>query len=152
DDPRHLAHALILLLTLGGTPAVYAGDEQGMRGVKEERYGGDDAIRPTFPPAPTELAPGGWEVYHLHQELIALRRRNPWLHRARTEVLTCTNTELVYRAVGEGDSLVVVLNLGDGVVGADVSPAAAVLAGHNHARLDGGRVHVAGHGWAVVGG
>jgi glycosidase len=152
DDPRHLAHALVLLLTLGGTPAVYAGDEQGMRGVKEERYGGDDAIRPQFPPAPTGLAPGGWDVYHLHQELIALRRRNPWLHRARTEVVTCTNTELVYRVSAGDRGLVVVLNLGDGSVSADVGDSATVEAGHAHARVDGRRVDVAGHGWAVLGG
>ncbi len=35
-------------MTTGGTPSVYAGDEAGYRGVKEERFGGDDAVRPEF--------------------------------------------------------------------------------------------------------
>src|SRR5262249_6030213 len=48
-DQRHLAHALAVLLTVGGSPSIYAGDEQAFRGVKEHRPGGDDAIRPRFP-------------------------------------------------------------------------------------------------------
>ncbi len=44
--PEHLAHALVILLTVGGVPSIYAGDEFGFRGVKEERFGGDDAVRP----------------------------------------------------------------------------------------------------------
>ena len=31
------------------TATVYAGDERGLLGLKEERVGGDDAIRPEFP-------------------------------------------------------------------------------------------------------
>ncbi len=54
-DPRHLGAALAVLLTCGGTPAIYAGDEQGFRGVKEEREGGDDAVRPEFPATPAGL-------------------------------------------------------------------------------------------------
>ena len=148
-DRRHHAHALVLLFTLGGTPAVYAGDEQGMEGLKEEREGGDDAIRPTFPEQPGELAPGGWAVYHLHQELIGVRRRNAWLHRARTEVLSCTNTQLVYRATDGQDAIVVVLNLGDDPVVADAAGAGVVLAGQ--ASVEGSRVEVGAHGWAVLG-
>jgi cyclomaltodextrinase / maltogenic alpha-amylase / neopullulanase len=61
QDTRHLDHALVILLTIGGTPSIYYGDEQAFRGIKEHRVGGDDAIRPAFPgeglPA---LAPYGW--------------------------------------------------------------------------------------------
>ena len=57
EDDRHLAHALAVLLTVGGTPAIYYGDEQAFRGIKEERAGGDDEIRPGFPGGPDELAP-----------------------------------------------------------------------------------------------
>ena len=46
EDPRHRAHAVVVLCTVGGTPTVYAGDELGFTGVKEEREGGDDAVRP----------------------------------------------------------------------------------------------------------
>ncbi len=48
ERPDHLAHALVVQLTVGGVPSVYAGDEFAFRGVKEERYGGDDAVRPEF--------------------------------------------------------------------------------------------------------
>ena len=85
EDDRHLAHALAVLLTVGGTPAIYYGDEQAFRGIKEERAGGDDEIRPAFPGGPDDLAPGGWPIYRLHQDLIGLRRRHPWLHRAQTD-------------------------------------------------------------------
>jgi glycosidase len=56
-DHRHLPHALAILLTSGGTPSIYAGDQQAFLGVKENRAGGDDAIRPAFPPTPAELSP-----------------------------------------------------------------------------------------------
>ena len=46
ENTRHLEHALAILLTTGGAPSVYAGDEAAYRGVKEERFGGDDAVRP----------------------------------------------------------------------------------------------------------
>ncbi|WP_239521742.1 alpha-amylase family glycosyl hydrolase [Geodermatophilus sabuli] len=58
-DQRHLAHALVVLFTVGGTPAVWSGDEHGFRGVKEHRAGGDDAIRPAFPADPSGLARSG---------------------------------------------------------------------------------------------
>lgn len=142
-DERHLPHALAVLATTGGTPSVYAGDEQAFRGVKEERAGGDDAVRPAFPARPDGLAPYGWPTYRLHQDLIGLRRRHPWLHRARTEVTHLSNERLVYRT---GD-LAVALNVADTPADHDIPGVAAVLAGH--ADLDG-RVTVPAHGWAVL--
>ena len=148
DDPRHLAHATALLLMLPGTPTVYAGDEQGMTGVKEERAGGDDAVRPAFPATPTEMIAGGWDTYRLHQHLIGLRRRHAWLHRARIEVVTCTNTALLVRlSPAEGDGLLLALNLADEAVGLPRSGAEGVEAGD--ARLEEGLVLPA-HGWAVL--
>ena len=151
-DQRHLAHALVLLFTLGGTPTVYAGDEQGLEGLKEERLGGDDAIRPAFPPEPAELRPGGWDVYHLHTELIGLRRRNAWLHRARTETLTCTNTQLVYRSADGDQAVVVALNLDDAPATLPVPGATGVLAGAGSLRDPGPGAHVdlPPHGWCVL--
>src|SRR4051794_27103282 len=72
SDERDLPLALAILLTVGGTPSVYAGDEQGFTGVKEDREAGDDAVRPAFGGKPAELAPYGWPTYRLHQELIGL--------------------------------------------------------------------------------
>ncbi len=84
-DDRHFGHALAVLMCIGGVPSVYYGDEQGLRGLKEHREGGDDAIRPAFPAAPADLPPDGWRYYRLHQRLIGFRRRHSWLVRARTE-------------------------------------------------------------------
>ena len=44
-----------------------------VRGLKEHRAGGDDAVRPVFPDTPGQLAPDGWGVYRLHQQLIGVR-------------------------------------------------------------------------------
>ena len=74
-DERHLPHALVTLFTVAGTPSVYYGDEQAFRGTKQERVGGDDAIRPQFPSSPADLSPLGESTFRLHQELIRLRRR-----------------------------------------------------------------------------
>jgi len=113
SDERHLPHAIALLLTLPGIPSIYAGDEQAFRGIKEERAGGDDAIRPAFPASPAQLAPYGWPTYRLHQDLIGLRRRHPFLQRARLRVEQRTNPGLVYCCEGDGRALHVALNLGD---------------------------------------
>ena len=62
QNPDHVAHALVIQLTVGGVPSVYAGDEFGFRGVKEERYGGDDAVRPEFGSPPIQLDASGARV------------------------------------------------------------------------------------------
>ncbi|SPT49579.1 DUF3459 domain-containing protein [Actinomadura madurae] len=119
---RHLPHALVILLTVGGAPSIYAGDEFAFEGIKEEREGGDDAIRPAFPDRPAETPGHGGAHHRLHQELIGLRRRHPWLVRARTTVATLTNTALSY-TVGHGaERLAVVLNLGDEPAGSICPP------------------------------
>ena len=114
SDERHLAHALVVLFTVAGTPSVYYGDEQAFRGIKENRVGGDDAIRPTFPDSgPGALASYGWPIYRLHQELIGLRRRNPWLHTAVTRPVQLTKTVFRYESVGDSQRLFVALNISD---------------------------------------
>ena len=47
--PAKAALALAVLMTVGGVPSIYYGDEQGYVGVKQERFGGDDDVRPKFP-------------------------------------------------------------------------------------------------------
>ncbi|MCW2243261.1 alpha-amylase family glycosyl hydrolase [Azospirillum canadense] len=151
-DERHLPHALAVLFTCGGTPSIYAGDEQAFRGIKENRTGGDDAVRPAFPSRPAELAPYGWGTYRLHQDLIGLRRRNPWLHEARTTVRHLSNRQLAYEARHGDDELLVALNLGDHAMRLPTLGARAVLAGA--ATLEqaaGEHATLAPHGWAVLG-
>jgi len=107
--------ALVVLATVGGVPSVYYGDEQAFTGVKEERLGGDDDVRPAYPAEPGQLAEwGGW-MHRVHQQLLGLRRRHPWLVRARTEQVELSNTRYVYRtcsADGE-ESLTVELDVTD---------------------------------------
>jgi glycosidase len=112
-DPRHVMHALVLLLMVAGIPSIYAGDEQGMLGLKEHREGGDDAIRPAFPAYPEALSDAGEETLRLHRELIGLRRRHPWLVRASTVVEHLTNTLLLLRVTDGTSTLLVALNLGE---------------------------------------
>lgn len=109
ENPTHLEHALVLLLTTGGTPSIYAGDESAYQGVKEDRRGGDDAVRPEFGSPPDDSG----DVERTHQYLIGLRRRHPWLHTATTSALTLTNRQYVYRTDSGSDSLVVALNIDD---------------------------------------
>jgi glycosidase len=107
--------ALAVLMTVGGIPSVYYGDEQGWTGLKEDRAGGDDAVRPAFPAAPDQLASEGAGIYRAHQDLIGLRRRHAWLVTATTESVAITNTRYVYRvrSAGGGDALVVEIDLTD---------------------------------------
>ncbi len=88
--------ALTVLLTVGGTPLIYYGDEQAYTGAKEERLGGDDQVRPVMPEHPDELADLGQWMYEAHQQLIAIRRQYPWLHTARVAVDHLENEHLVY--------------------------------------------------------
>jgi glycosidase len=102
-------------MCIGGVPSIYYGDEQGFRGLKEQREGGDDEIRPAFPAAPGELAPEGWRYYRLHQRLIGFRRRHPWLVRARTAAEYLTDSAMALRVAGSepGQHALLLLNVGD---------------------------------------
>lgn len=113
ERPEHVAHALVILLTVGGVPSVYAGDELGFRGVKEDRYGGDDAVRPEFTSPPLELDAFGAQMWALHQFLVGLRRRHPWLHGATTSPVRLENRHYVYEARCGDDALLVALNIDD---------------------------------------
>ena len=52
-------------------------------------------------------------MFRLHQYLIGLRRRHPWLHTARTSPLQLTNRQYVYQTRSGADALVVALNIDD---------------------------------------
>ncbi|MGZ4564613.1 MAG: alpha-amylase family protein [Mycobacterium sp.] len=156
ERPEHVAHALVILLTVGGVPSVYAGDELGFRGVKEERYGGDDAVRPEFGSSPMELDAFGADVWALHQFLVGLRRRHPWLHKASTSALRLENRHYVYETRSGDDALLVALNIGD-------EPLRVALSelGTPHRRVIGGSAAppqevvdalvVEPHGWRILG-
>ncbi|PZE23900.1 MULTISPECIES: alpha-amylase family protein [unclassified Curtobacterium] len=151
--PRHLPHALAVLFTVAGVPSVYAGDEYAFRGVKEARVGGDDAVRPAFPPvppAPADLDPEGRDAFRTHQALVAVRRRHPWLHRAHTDIVHLENTAIVLRTAIGTDAVVTALNIGDEAVSLPAAGSTTVEAGAGE--VDHGRVRLAASGWAVLGG
>jgi cyclomaltodextrinase / maltogenic alpha-amylase / neopullulanase len=151
-DQRHLPHALVILMTVGGVPSIYAGDEQAFRGIKENRAGGDDAIRPAFPAAPAELAPFGWPIYWLHHDLIALRQRHPWLNKARSRMIELRNTDLLFEAAYENNRLWVALNLADAPVTRAAPAAVDKLAGDCSVRRTGAmsQITLPPHGWAIL--
>lgn len=137
-DGRDLAAAHALLALLPGIPTIYAGDEFGAIGIKEERAGGDDAIRPWFPGDPEHVlaaaasadsAPGGPDhlrllkpeaagrILEVHRRLFSLRRRQSWLSTASVQVdqdsLESTWAQIVLTPAEGGAPLTLVLNLGD---------------------------------------
>jgi cyclomaltodextrinase / maltogenic alpha-amylase / neopullulanase len=150
NDERHFGHALAVLFCVGGVPSVYYGDEQGFRGLKEHRAGGDDEIRPAFPASPAELAPDGWPTYRLHQRLIGFRRRHPWLVRARTTTEHLTNEAIALRArgAGEGEQLLLLLNSGDSPheFGVDADGLAVM----ESSDAPGNPLVVPAHGWTIL--
>ncbi len=151
----HLPHALVLLLTIGGVPSVYAGDEFGFRAVKEERYGGDDAVRPEFATPPLQLDDFGAEMWRLHQFLVGLRRRHPWLHAATTTALRLANKHYVYETRSGDDALLVALNIDDEplrLVLTELGPARVeVVAGSAAPPGDVvDEVTVEAHGWRIL--
>jgi glycosidase len=148
DDPRHLAHALVVLFLASGVPSVYYGDEQAFRGVKEDRFGGDDAVRPAFPASPADLAPYGWPTYRLHERLIGFRRRHPWLATASLTPAHLTNTAVALTASGDGRRVLALLNVGDGEYTFPVDATGLYLAESDGSPTD--LLTVPGHAWAIL--
>jgi glycosidase len=151
----HIEHGLVILLTTGGIPSIYAGDEVAYRGVKEERFGGDDAVRPEFGTPFEGVGEHGHQVFRSHQHLIGLRRRHPWLYSARTAPLAVTNTSYVYTTRRGDDALVVALNVGDEAVPLSLTDLgvqrAEVVAGSGAPPADiVTETSVAPHGWLIL--
>jgi cyclomaltodextrinase / maltogenic alpha-amylase / neopullulanase len=147
-DPRHLPHAIAALTMLGGTPSIYAGDEYALHGVKEHRPGGDDAIRPEFPACgPSGLTGADQAIYRLHQRLLGLRRRHPWLHQATSTTLQLRNDQYVTRVAHRTDSLHIALNLADRPL--HPPQLTRVLAADR--QTEDSPAQIAPHGWAVLG-
>ena len=106
------ALAAVVLMTVGGIPSIYYGDEQGFTGTKTDREGGDDEVRPPMPHSPDDLSDLGAGMFEAHRRLIGVRRRNPWLSTARTRVTQLSNRIYEYRCHGtEGQVLDVRLRL-----------------------------------------
>jgi cyclomaltodextrinase / maltogenic alpha-amylase / neopullulanase len=141
-DERHRAHAVALLLFLPGVPSVYYGDEFGLDAVKEERAGGDDAIRPALPADRGAYENPHPEVEERYRRLIGLRRRHPWLVDAVLSTSQVANAHLLVhcRARHGAEALTLALNLSD----EPLAVAGEVLE-------SSGGTPVEPHGWAVIG-
>jgi cyclomaltodextrinase len=155
NRPECVGHALVVLFTTGGVPCVYAGDEFGYRGLKEDRAGGDDAVRPEFPSPPTDPPDEARDILNLHRHLIGLRRRHPWLHQARTTPLRLDNRGYVYESRHGEHALIVALNLEDTAMPLPVAEltgaSAEVLAGSGAPPAEVvSHTEVAPYGWLIL--
>lgn len=112
-DKRHLAPLSLLLMTLPGIPALYAGSEWGLCG---EKIGGNDApLRPALSVA------GAWQeaqsspLWHDYQRLIQLRKRYKAHFQGVYRPLSVRSEQLAFAIQGERD-LVVAVNMADQAV------------------------------------
>lgn len=142
EDQRLLDHALVLLLTLPGVPAVYAGDEQSARGRKYDREGGDAEVRRRPPQKPGELSDEPLAMYQLHRQMIALRRQRPWLAAGNVRVVELQNRLITYEVHGDGASVFVALSTEGSSTSVQLPSGLSPVAGH----LD---PHLPPYGWGV---
>ncbi len=99
--------AAVVLFTVGGVPSVYYGDEYAMTGVKEDRFGGDDAIRPAFPDDSASMgaSPDSERMLGLYRALVRMRRDRPWLTRAVTAPVSVDNRRYAYDSLESEEHL-----------------------------------------------
>ena len=154
EDQRHFGHAIAALFTLPGSPSIYYGDEQAFRGIKEDRFGGDEAVRPMFPDRPDGLAPWGWPIHHLHRQLIEMRTRHPWMTRSQATIAHVTNTSLALQVtppVGHGRRITTLLNIADEPVSFPVElPDPTIEVQSDVAAPEPDLLVVPGHAWRVL--
>lgn len=129
-DSRLVPHALAILFSIPGMPAVYAGDEQGAEGTKYDREGGDAEIRRPLPHAPADFPGDSLPLWRLHRELIAVRRERPWLEQAELHVTSLDNRAITLEMRSPSGTLVVALNTDDQPAPCNIPAGLAPAAGH----------------------
>jgi hypothetical protein len=97
----------------------------------------------------------GTKMWSLHQYLVGLRRRHPWLHSATTTSVRLTNRHYVYATRSGDDALLVALNIDDEPLHLALpelgTPRAQVLAGSSapaQELVDAAVVEP--HGWLIL--
>jgi cyclomaltodextrinase len=141
-DRQLLSHALAVLFTLPGIPAVYAGDEQNAKGRKYDRAGGDAKIRRPLKFRPGELEGESHRIWNLHRDLIAVRHGRPWLATGKLDVTHVDNRLLTYEVHSGTQRVVVALNTDNKPAKCKLPPALATVAGHSESTLPP-------HGWGI---
>src|SRR2546428_9552531 len=118
----------------------------------ERRAGVEDGVRVAFGDVVADLASFGWAAFRLRRELIGLRRRCPWLHRARSRVTELRNAHLVIEAFHGENRLWVALNLTDAPIASAIPAAVDKLAGDLAVRRKGGMTEITlpPHGWGIL--
>ena len=99
------AIAATILLTTPGMPSIYYGDEQGFRAEKGTGEAADAPMRAPLPSSPAELVPNAQWLHRLHQSLIGLRRRNPWVTRGALSVAENDQTSISYVVEADGHTM-----------------------------------------------
>jgi hypothetical protein len=96
--------------------------------------------------------PRAVRLYRLHQELIGVRRRHAWLHRAQSRVIEIRNTDLLFEAFDQGNQLWGALNIADSHVTRTVGAKADKLAGNVAVTQEGGSTEIGlpPHGWGIL--
>jgi cyclomaltodextrinase len=109
-------------------------------------------VRPEFGSPPAQLDERGVEIWSLHQYLIGLRRRHPWLYAASTSALRLENRQYVYQTRHGDDALIVALNIDETPLRVRLNQGPAeVIAGSGappHEVVD--TVAVEPHGWRIL--
>jgi hypothetical protein len=91
----------------------------------------------------------------LHQYLIGLRRRHPWLHTARTSPLRLANAQYVYATRNDADVLLIALNVDDGPLSLSLAElgfgAGQIVAGSGAPPESVvSEVEIEPHGWLII--
>jgi cyclomaltodextrinase len=82
-----------------------------------------------------------------------LRRRNPWLHRARTTILHLASAQVTYEARHDGCRLITALNLAGNPARLPAPHARTIQAGTgdlHQASTPGASIALGPHGWAIL--
>ena len=106
-------------------------------------------------PLPMGVDEHGHDVFRLHQYLIGLRRRHPWLHTARTSPLRLTNTQYIYETRNDADALLVALNIDEAPLSLSLSELGfgqgEIVAGRARRRsLSSRQAEIEPHGWLII--
>jgi cyclomaltodextrinase / maltogenic alpha-amylase / neopullulanase len=91
-------------------------------------------------------------IYRLHQELIGLRRRQAWLHHARTRIVHLANCRLTFESAFGDERLMIALNA-EGEGEQPTPEMRSVLAGQGELRRPGessATILLPEGGWAIL--
>lgn len=101
-----------LMYTMFGVPSVYYGSEYGIKGAKGKGADADLAIRPCLE---LDDIPGQDDILYRHIcSLGAIRRDHPALQTGKYSKLELKNQTFLYKREGEGETVVIALNISDG--------------------------------------